>query len=132
MLFRSKRLPKNKEKYKDFKIGNFIDGLKRGQNSHLKEEVDNIFNTKIEAKHINLKDDNEKLELCKEFYNEYKRLPKSNEIYKDFKIGKFIDYLKHGYNNHLIEDVEIIFNTKLIDDNKTFEFSKVNSLELIV
>ena len=77
-------------------------------------------------------DETEKLELCKEFYNKYKRLPKSNEIYKDFKIGKFIDYLKYGYNNHLIKDVEIIFNTKIIDDNKTFEFSKVNSLELIV
>ena len=33
---------------------------------------------------------NIKIELCKEFYNEYKRLPKRNETYKDFKIGYFI------------------------------------------
>ena len=119
------RLPKGNEIYKDFKIGYFIQSLMNGYHSNLKEDVEIIFNTK-------LFDDDEKLELCKEFYNKYKRLPKSNEIYKDFKIGKFIDYLKYGYNHHLIEDVEIIFNTKIIDDNKTFEFSKVNSLELIV
>ena len=28
-------------------IGEFIDSLKYGFNSHLKEEVENIFNTKI-------------------------------------------------------------------------------------
>ena len=120
-----KRLPKGNEIYKDYYIGYFIQSLMNGYHSNLKEDVEIIFNTK-------LFDDDEKLELCKEFYNKYKRLPKSNEIYKDFKIGKFIDYLKYGYNHHLIEDVEIIFNTKIIDDNKTFEFSKVNSLELIV
>ena len=107
-----KRLPKNKEKYKDFNIGSFIDNLKHGQNSHLKEEVENIFNTKIEVNR-KLKDDNEKLKLCKEFYNEYKRIPKQHEIYKDFKIGSFMYCLKYGINSHLKEDVENIFKTKI-------------------
>ena len=128
-----KRLPKQNESYKDFNIGNFINYLKYGYNSHLKEEVENIFNTKIEvAKKLNLKDDNEKLELCKEFYNEYKRLPKKNDTYKDFKIGNFIDNLKHGANLHLKEEVESIFNTKievnwklnLKDDNEKIELCK--------
>ena len=109
----NKRLPTSKEIYKNFKIGSFIDSLKHGMNSCIKEEVENIFNTKIEAKHIDLKDDNEKIELCKEFYKEYKRLPTSTEKYKDFKIGIFIDGLKHGYNSHLKEEVENIFNTKI-------------------
>ena len=52
--------------------------------------------------------DNEKLELCKEFYTNFKRLPKSNETFKDFKIGSFIDNLKHC-NSHLKEEVENIF-----------------------
>ena len=109
-----KRLPKMNENYKDFKIGSFIDHLKYGFNSHLKEEVENIFNTKIEVtKKLNLKDDNEKLDLCREFYNEYKRLPKKNENYKDFKIGTFIYGLKKGYNSNLKEEVENIFNTKI-------------------
>ena len=127
-----KRLPKNKEKYKDFNIGIFINHLKQGKNSHLKEEVENIFNNKIYAnKKLNLKDDNEKIELCKEFYNEYKRLPKINEIYKDFKIGKFIDNLKRGKNSHLKEEVENIFNNKIYvktillkDDNEKLELCK--------
>ena len=109
-----KRLPILREKYKDFNIGSFIDNLKHGQNSHLKEEVENIFNTKIEVnRKLNLKDDNEKLELCKEFYNEYKRIPKQHEIYKDFKIGSFMYCLKYGINSHLKEDVENIFKTKI-------------------
>ena len=41
-------------------------------------------------KKLILKDDTEKLELCKKFYNEYKRLPTSREKYKDFNIGSFI------------------------------------------
>ncbi len=109
-----KRLPKQNESYKDFNIGNFISGLKQGKNSHLKEEVENIFNTKIEVdRKLNLKDDNEKLELCKEFYNEYKRLPKQHDNYKDFKIGSFMYCLKQGKNSHLKEEVENIFNTKI-------------------
>ena len=109
-----KRLPKQKEIYKDFNIGSFISCLKHGYNSYLKEEVENIFNNKIEvAKKLNLKDDNEKLELCKNFYNEYKKLPTCKEKYKDFNIGNFIDSLKHGCNSHLKEEVEKIFKTKI-------------------
>ena len=128
-----KRLPILREKYKDFNIGSFIDHLKYGFNSHLKEEVENIFNTKIEVnRKLNLKDDNEKLELCKEFYNEYKRLPILREKYKDFNIGSFIDHLKYGFNSHLKEEVENIFNTKievnrklnLKDDNEKLELCK--------
>ena len=126
----NKRLPKQKEIYKDFKIGSFINGLKQGKNSHLKEEVESIFNTKIEVtKKLNLKDDNEKLELCKEFYNEYKRLPKRNDTYKDFNIGSFISCLKQGKNSHLKEEIENIFNTKIeaneqCSDNEKIELCK--------
>ena len=110
----NKRLPKKNDTYKDFNIGKFIANLKQGMNSQLKEEVENIFNTKIEvAKKLNLKDDTEKIELCKSFYNEYKRLPISTEKYKDFNIGSFIHHLKQGYNSHLKEEVENIFNTKI-------------------
>ena len=35
------------EIYKDFKIGSFMYCLKYGINSHLKEDVENIFKTKI-------------------------------------------------------------------------------------
>ena len=107
------RLPERNETYKDFKIGYFIESLKHC-NSHLKEDVENIFNTKIEVnRKFNLKDDNEKLKLCKEFYNEYKRLPILREKYKDFNIGYFIYGLKQGKNSHLKEEVENIFNTKI-------------------
>ena len=124
-----KRLPTSTEKYKDFNIGNFISNLKQGKNSHLKEEIENIFNTKIEAnKQLS---DNEKIELCKDFYNKYKRLPTKRENYKDFKIGIFIDGLKKGKNSHLKEEIENIFHAKieakhidLKDDNEKIELCK--------
>ena len=56
---------------------------------------------------------NEKYELCKDYYNEFKRLPERSDVYKDFKIGLFVDQLKRGYNKLLKEDIEKIFNTKI-------------------
>ncbi len=111
-----KKLPQINLFFKNFMIGEFIDSLKYGFNSHLKEEVENIFNINIESNMNILKDDNEKLELCKEFYTKYKRLPKSNETYKDFKIGYFIESLKHC-NSHLKEEVDNIFNTNINFDD---------------
>ena len=53
-----------------------------------------------------------KIELCKEFYNEKKKLPDENDVYKNWKIGKFIINIKLGkYENK--EKIEEIFKTKI-------------------
>ena len=71
----------------------------------------NDFNEIDSIKNIGV---NKKLELCKDYYNEFKRLPKRSDVYKDFKIGLFVDHFKRGCNNsHLKEEVENIFNTKI-------------------
>jgi len=106
-----KRLPKDKEKYKNFNIGNFISHLKKSSNNHLKKQVEEIFNEKIEIKRIKISDE-DKINLCKEFYNEFKRLPKKNEEYKNWKINNFIIGIKRGQNKHLKKQVEEIFNYK--------------------
>lgn len=54
-----------------------------------------------------------KLELCREFFSIYKRLPKAREEFKDFKIGSFIDHLKSGRNSHLKSQVEEIFHQEI-------------------
>ena len=116
------RLPKAKEVYKDFKIGKFIDCLKQGHNQHLKQQVEEIFNQEINAVKKTVKivklSDEDKINLCKEFYSEYQRLPTQKEVYKDFKIGKFITGLKQGYNQRLKEQVEEIFNQEIKAYNK--------------
>ena len=106
-----KRLPKDKESYKNFNIGKFITNLKHGKNKHLKQQVETIFEQEI---NLNKRIRNEdKLTLCKEFYNEFKRLPKDKESYKYFNIGSFISHMKGGQNKHLKQQVETIFYTIL-------------------
>ena len=105
------RLPKFREIYKDFKIGIFIANIKKGQNHHLKEQINNIFNNKLNE-NINELSKNKKIKLCQDFYNEFNRLPKNNEIYKDFKIGIFIKNIKKGQYKELKNEIYNIFNIK--------------------
>ena len=112
-----KRLPKNREVYKDFKIGSFVAKLKQGQNSQLKPQIEEIFQQEIKAdKKIS---DEDKLNLCKEFFKAYQRLPKRTEIYKDFKIGYFISNLKRSKNSQIKPQVEEIFHQKINAVKKT-------------
>ena len=111
-----RRLPKQSETFKYFNIGMFIARLKQGQNLQLKSQVEEIFEQEINAKKIS---DEDKLNICKEFYSEFKRLPKSTQVYKKFKIGNFITHLKQGYNQQLKSQVEEIFEQKINAVKKT-------------
>ena len=106
-----RRLPKQREIFKDFNIGKFIDVIKQGHNQQLKSQVEEIFEQKINA--AKLLPDADKLTLCKEFYSEFKRLPKSTQVYKNFNIGKFIDVIKHGHNQQLKQEIETIFHQEI-------------------
>lgn len=109
-----KRLPKGREKYKDYGIAEFIDRLKQGKNKHIKEQIENIFHQKIEPIRTVVKiSAEEKIELCKQFYNEYKRLPKYNDKVKNWPIGVFICSLKQGNSKSLKSQIEEIFECKL-------------------
>ena len=105
-----KRLPKYYEViYIDFNIGKFIQDLRYGFNSHLKPQVEEIFHQEIRT--VKKISDEDKLNLCKEFYKAYKRLPKYYEVYKDFKIGEFIQNLRYG--SQLKSQVEEIFHQEI-------------------
>ena len=118
-----KRLPKQSEIFKDFNIGKFISSIKQGYNQQLKSYVEEIFEQEINAKKIIKLSDEDKLKLCKEFYKEFKRLPKFNETIKTFNIGSFINSIKQGYNSLLKQQIEEIFEqeintTKISDEDK--------------
>ena len=74
----------------------------------------NIFEIKqFDYKPVEIKyTDDEKIEFCKEFYEQFNRLPKQKETYKEFKIGYFINNLKQGQNKHLKLIVLNIFGIK--------------------
>ena len=125
------RLPKHFETYKDWNIGFFISGLKKGSNKDLKPTIESIFNCKIEvSKPINKKSHEECIQLCKEFYSEFNRLPTSKETYKGWKIGSFISCLKHGYNKDLKPAIESIFNCKIEVNNSIVKKSHEEYIQL--
>ena len=94
------RLPTQKEVYKDIKIGSWIDYQKHNNkqgklsddrkekleslDSNIFENINDIWN--------NTWDDN--YEVLKEFIDKFNRLPKVNDIYKDIKIGKWLNAQK--------------------------------------
>ena len=122
------RLPKHNEVYKDFNIGSFINCLKCGNNSQLKPQVEEIFHQEIRAvkKTVKKISDEDKLNLCKEFFSENQRLPIYYEVYKDFKIGKFIQSLRCGNNSQLKPQVEEIFHQEIKTVKKISDEDKLN------
>lgn len=110
----NKRLPYDKEKFENFNIGSFIGHIKDGDNKDIKEEIEKIFNTKLERiKKINNISIEDKIKLCREFYIKNNRLPKSYEVYNDFKIGRFITKLKYSKNEKIKLEIEQIFKQKI-------------------
>ena len=70
-----------------------------------------------------------KIELCKEYYNENKKLPDEDDVYKNWKIGKFIINIKLGkYEDK--EKIEEIFKTKIelfTEEEKNKYLNKINN-----
>ena len=125
------RLPTQKETFKDFKIGIFISGIKQGFNCELKPQVEEIFQKEIKVvkKIVNLSEE-DKLNLCKEFFKAYQKLPKSTDTFKDFKIGNFISGIKQGCNSHLKQQVEEIFHQEIKYNKKIVNLSEEDKLNL--
>ena len=111
------KLPTQKEKYKDFNIGSFVGSIKQINNEYKLNDLKEIFKEHwIDKKNIELKytlDD--KLKLCRQFYDEFHKLPTAKEIYKEWKIGVFIMGVKYGKNKCCLNEVKQIFKEHWID-----------------
>ena len=104
-----KRLPKDKEIYKDFNICVFIKNIRAKNDQNKINQLKQIFKEHWIDGDVNEYRFQEKLELCKQFYNEFKILPKDKEIYKDFNIGRFISGIRKGNDQHKIDKLKEIF-----------------------
>ena len=90
--------------------------------------MEEIFHQEIRAvkKTVKKISDEDKLNLCKEFFSENQRLPIYYEVYKDFKIGKFIQSLRCGNNSQLKPQVEEIFHQEIKTVKKISDEDKLN------
>ena len=115
------RLPKQTdEKYHNFDLGKYLNRLKLGQMESERKEIENKLGVELKTtKVVNRSNDktfDEKIQLCKIFYNKYKRLPSystEDEINAGFKIYDFINNIRKHNNEEHKKIIEEIFKTKL-------------------
>ena len=103
------RYPNTQERYKGFGIWNFIENLKNQNTIPLLTKLKEIFKESWfdgKFKDIEIK---RKLDLCREFYNEYGRFPKTKERYKGINIGQFIVKTKKRNIIQLLTELKGIF-----------------------
>ena len=104
------RLPVRSDVYKGWNIGTYVHGLKNGSNGHMKKAIEDIFEQEIDFNYKVFKmNDDEIFDMCKKFYEEFKRLPEINESYKGWRIGLFIQEIRDGKHQLIKNIVSDIF-----------------------
>ena len=122
------RIPKCKEMFDGYKLGNLIHRISvQNQHQDIKNEIEKIFNQKIEPKCKKNTFTNEQIiEYNQRFYSKYKRLPKQDEIIDGYKIGCFINRLKEGQTPHLKDQIESIYGQIIKVNKQHVEYEKRN------
>lgn len=120
--------PKRNEMYKNWHIGRFISDLKFKSKNEKKEILENLFNNELIIK--SQLTNEQWLKLNREFKNEFGRLPKSKEIYRDYDIGGFIHrIINQGQHKDIKGELEEIYGVKLeVTHNKNI-YSEIQILE---
>lgn len=132
------RLPKQTdEKYHNFDLGKYLNRLKLGQMESERKEIENKLGVEIKrTKTINRSKDktfDEKIQLCKIFYDKYKRLPNysiEDETNAGFKIYDFINNIRKHNNEEHKKIIEEIFKIKL--NNVEKRYTQEEKLEILI
>ena len=119
-----KRMPSSTESFKDIKIGSWLECQKmkytKGKLLQEKQELLESIGITLNITYLDIIW-NKKFELFKDFINEFDRLPKNGEIYKEIKIGSWIGNQKARYKKGkldkerqmLLESVGVVFNKSI-------------------
>ena len=109
------RLPKIQERYKKFNIDAFIEYVKRYGNQNKINDLKNIFKDQWIDDKRSIYTYQQKLNLCKQYYQEFNRIPLTNEIWNGFDIGGFINSIRSNHNQNKINDLKNIFKDQWFD-----------------
>ena len=104
-----KILPKSSFKFKNHAYGAFIKDLKHNNCKNIKNDIENLFEQKIEKrKRIDW------VEITKQYINQYgKILPSSRFKFNGYNYGSFINSLKHNQNKKIKPIIESLFNFEI-------------------
>ena len=106
---KNNRLPIKNTIYKDIKLGDWLhtqkDLYRQGKLSEEKVKKLKCLNINILINNNTIW--NDKYELLKEFINKNNRLPKSAEIYKDIRLGNWLNNQKHFYKKGKLSEEKV-------------------------
>ena len=106
------RSPKQQEEYKGFNIGTFLYSIRQDKVTLSSEDTKLLIDTGIRiTSNKRIYSIHEKVLLLIEFYNLYNRAPKQSEIYKNIKLGIFLNAIRQKMVNLSPEDEEILATT---------------------
>ena len=89
------RQPKQRENYKDIRIGQFLNSIKFGNTQITRSDRKMLENLGFNLVSKNKAEEtHKKVLLLTQFYKEYEREPKQKENYKDVRIGQFFSSIK--------------------------------------
>ncbi len=123
------RWPKQRETYKDVKLGMFTNNVKSGNNKISDNdrkllESKGFFISTNEKKH-------NKVLLLLEFFDIFGRWPMQKDVYKDVKLGVFANEIKYSYIRLSTEDF-LSLKDKGFFNNKTIGLSKHDKVLLLL
>ena len=124
-----KRLPKYKEFYKNFCIGYFIQNIRYSNNQDKINQLKEIFGEHYIDKNIKYTFE-DKLELCKQFHNKFRKFPLQIDKYNNWNIGRFVHTIKNSKNKDKINQLKEIFGEHYIDSNNNIKYTFEDKLEL--
>jgi len=103
------RFPNYKDKkYKGVNLYSFVKARHKPDEEN---EIAKVFGIDYHTFKSSVVDEN-KLKMCKEYYEVNQCLPGMNDKIGNFRIGNFIYSFRRGYNTHLKDKVEEIFGVK--------------------
>ena len=103
------------EVYKSEKIGNFFKSIKFGNTEIATGDREMLKKMGIDLSITGKKAEiHQKVLLLVEFYQEFDRVPKSWEVYKDEKLGIFFRSIKSGATQIWPEDRKMLENLGII------------------
>jgi superfamily II DNA or RNA helicase len=151
----NKRIPKQKEEYKNYKLGSWLQDQKKkinniksdvyiklSENEYVKKLLDENLKYKEKNKDKEKLEWNEWIDLLFEFCNINKRVPKHKEEYKKYKLCNWLNhqkikinninneiYIKLSKNEYVKKSFdEYLINKELNKDKERLEWNKLKDL----
>jgi len=112
------RIPPQRIVFKNFKLGEFVTAIKRRGSEETKKAMENIFHKEFKPrKPRHVLSDEEKIELCRHYYEEHKQIPKYHDKYQNFSVGVFVSRARSGNDSQLKEELDKIFGNISLTNN---------------